>query len=75
MENGYTKENEPGLLTVPQQTGATASSAANTLRLYVQAGDRFRTIVNCQHNSPNCNVVFRLDYQERRAGQNPGKLA
>jgi hypothetical protein len=34
----------------------------------VQAGDRFRSIVNCSYNDPSCYVVFRLDYQ---IGSNP----
>jgi len=34
----------------------------------VQAGDRFRSIVNCSYNQPSCYVVFRLDYQ---IGGNP----
>jgi hypothetical protein len=29
----------------------------------VASGDRFKTIVNCQYNAKNCNVIFRLDYQ------------
>lgn len=61
MENGST-EDEPGLLTVPKDsnngviTGQFPSFA-------VQAGDRFRTLVNCQYNSKKCDVIFRLDYK------------
>lgn len=61
MENGAT-EDEPGLLTGPRDsnngiiTGQYPSFA-------VQTGDRFRTIINCQHHSRNCDVVFRLDYR------------
>ncbi len=61
MENGVS-EDEPGLLTSPQDktdgliTGQYPAFA-------VQAGDRFRTIVNCQYNSKKCNVIFRLDYK------------
>jgi len=61
MENGVT-EDEPGLLTSPQDKTdgvITGQYPAFT----VQAGDRFRTIVNCQHNSKKCNVIFRLDYK------------
>jgi hypothetical protein len=60
MENGVT-EDEPGLLMVPQNVNngiITAQFPAFT----VQAGDRFRTIVNCQRDAVNCNVTFRLDY-------------
>lgn len=61
MENGST-EDEPGLLTAPKDsnngviTGQYPSFA-------VQAGDRFRALVNCQYNSKKCDVVFRLDYK------------
>jgi hypothetical protein len=61
LENGST-ENEPGLLTGPKDsnngiiTGQYPSFA-------VQTGDRFRTIISCQHHSRNCDVVFRLDYR------------
>lgn len=61
MENGTT-EDEPGLLTTPQDirngiiTGQYPSFT-------VQAGDRFRTIINCQYNSKKCDVVFKLDYK------------
>ncbi|HEX8993046.1 MAG TPA: NBR1-Ig-like domain-containing protein [Anaerolineales bacterium] len=30
---------------------------------HVQAGDRFRSIVNCSFGATSCFVVFRLDYQ------------
>lgn len=65
MENGVT-EDEPGLLTVPQDKN-NGFISGQFPAITVQAGDRFRTIVNCRHNSPNCNVVFRLDY--RSSGQ------
>ncbi len=65
LENG-SKENEPGLLTVPrdQRNGMISGEFP---AFTVQAGDRFRALVNCQHNSPKCDVVFRLDY--RSGGQ------
>jgi hypothetical protein len=61
MENGA-DEDEPGLLTVPPDKFngiITGQYPAFT----VQAGDRFRTIVNCQYESTKCDVVFRLDYK------------
>ena len=61
MEDGST-ENEPGLLTSPQDKNdgiITGQYPAFT----VQAGDRFRTIVNCQYKSKKCDVIFRLDYK------------
>ncbi|MBI3170877.1 MAG: hypothetical protein HYZ22_20550 [Chloroflexi bacterium] len=60
MENGFT-EDEPGLLTVPQDKN-NGFISGQFPAFTVQSGDRFRTIVNCQHNANNCNVVFRLDY-------------
>ena len=61
MENGVT-EDDPGLLTFPQDMRNGIISGQYPA-FTVQAGDRFRTIVNCQYNSKNCNVVFQLDYQ------------
>lgn len=61
MENGA-KEDEPGLLTGPKDSNngiITGQYPAFT----VQTGDRFRTLINCQHNSKNCDVIFRLDYR------------
>lgn len=60
MENGVT-EDEPGLLMVPQDVN-NGYISAQFPSISVQAGDRFRTIVNCQRGANNCNVVFRLDY-------------
>lgn len=61
MENGIT-EDEPGLLTVPRDNDNGIISGQYPA-FTVQAGDRFRTIVNCQYKSKNCNVIFRLDYK------------
>jgi len=61
MEDGST-ENEPGLLTVPQDKDNGFISGQYPA-ITVQTGDRFRTIVNCQHNTKNCNVYFRLNYK------------
>jgi len=61
MENGAT-EDEPGLLTVPQDKNKGIISGQYPA-FTVQSGDRFRTIVNCQHESKKCDVVFRLDYK------------
>ncbi|HND48694.1 MAG TPA: hypothetical protein PLL95_09040, partial [Anaerolineales bacterium] len=60
MENGVT-EDEPGLLTVPQDKNNGIISGQFP-SFTVQSGDRFRTIVNCQRDATKCNVVFRLDY-------------
>ena len=61
MENGVT-EDEPGLLTSPQDIN-NGFIGGQYPAFTVQAGDRFRTIVNCQYNSKKCAVIFRLDYK------------
>jgi len=61
MEDGTT-EDEPGLLTVPQDKN-NGFIRGQFPAFSVQAGDRFRTLVNCQYNANNCNVTFRLDYR------------
>lgn len=60
MENGV-KENEPGLLTMPQDKN-NGFISGQFPAITIQAGDRFRTIVNCQRDATKCNVIFRLDY-------------
>jgi hypothetical protein len=62
MENGVT-EDEPGLLTSPQDAYNGIISGQYPA-FTIQAGDHFRTIVNCQYDSKKCNVVFRLDYKK-----------
>ncbi len=61
LENGTT-DPRLGLITFPQ----------NIFNGYIQgiyppyrvrAGDRFRSIVNCEYGATSCYVVFRLDYQ------------
>jgi hypothetical protein len=61
MENGST-EDKPGLLTVPQDKNNGIISGQYPA-FTIQTGDRFRAIVNCQHDSKKCDVVFRLDYK------------
>ena len=61
MENGVT-EDEPGLLTSPQDIKNGLISGQYPA-FTVQAGDRFRTVVNCQYNSKKCDVIFQLDYK------------
>lgn len=61
MENGST-EDKPGLLTVPQDKNNGMISGQYPA-FTIQAGDRFRALVNCQYNAKNCNVIFRLDYR------------
>jgi hypothetical protein len=61
MENGVT-EDEPGLLTSPKDSNNGIISGQYPA-LTIQNGDHFRTIVNCQHDSKKCDVIFRLDYK------------
>jgi hypothetical protein len=61
MENGTT-EDEPGLLTAPKDSNNGVITGQYP-SFTVQAGDRFRTLVNCQYNSKKCDVIFRLDYK------------
>jgi len=61
MENGTT-EDEPGLLTFPQNKND-GQISGKFPPFTVQYGDRFRTIVNCQYDAKKCNVTFRLDYK------------
>jgi hypothetical protein len=61
MENGNV-EDEPGLLTGPKDSN-NGIITGQYPSFTVQAGDRFRALVNCQHNSKKCDVIFRLDYK------------
>jgi len=61
LENGTT-DSRPGLLTYPQNiTNGYIQGIYPPYR--VKAGDRFRSIVNCERDATSCYVVFRLDYQ------------
>ena len=62
MENGVT-ENEPGLFTLPQNKNKGIISGQYPA-ITIQAGDRFRTIVNCGYKAQKCDVIFRLDYKK-----------
>jgi hypothetical protein len=60
LENG-TNDNRTGLLTFPQ--GINNGYIQGIYPSYkVKAGDKFRTIVNCENGAKDCYVVFRLDY-------------
>ncbi len=67
LENGTVDQGTVGLITFPQNiyNGYIQGSYPSYT---VQAGDRFRSIINCSYNQPYCYVVFRLDYQ---IGSNP----
>ena len=55
-------ENEPGLLSYPQDT-RDGFISGQFPAITVQSGDRFRTMVNCQYEAKKCSVIFRLDYK------------
>ena len=60
LENG-TNDSRPGLLTFPQNVNN--GYIQGIYPIYkVKAGDKFRTIVNCENGATSCYVVFRLDY-------------
>jgi len=61
MENGVT-ETDPGLFTMPQGKKNGIISGQYPA-ITIQTGDRFRTVVNCEHNAKKCDVIFRLDYK------------
>jgi hypothetical protein len=61
MENGD-KKDEPGLLTYPQDKNNGVISGQYPA-FTVQAGDRFRALVNCQYKATKCDVIFRLEYR------------
>ena len=61
LENG-TSDDEPGLLTRPQDKFNGIISGQYPA-ITLQEGDRFRAIVNCEHDSSKCDVIFRLDYK------------
>ncbi|MBI5825348.1 MAG: hypothetical protein HZB18_15070 [Chloroflexi bacterium] len=60
LENG-TNDPRSGLITYPQNI--TNGYIQGIYPVYkVKAGDKFRTIVNCEYGATSCYVVFRLDY-------------
>jgi hypothetical protein len=60
LENGVA-DNRTGLLTYPQNINN--GYIQGIYPAYkVKAGDKFRTIVNCESNATSCYVVFRLEY-------------
>lgn len=61
MEDG-TKEDQPGLLTVPKHT-KNGYIYGQYPAFKVQEGDHFVTSVNCQYKADTCNVLFQLEYQ------------
>jgi hypothetical protein len=61
LESGYV-DDEPALLTHPPR--ANDSVIRGKFPVYtVRGGDRFVTLIGCEHNAKNCSVRFQLDYQ------------
>ena len=61
MENG-SKENQPGLLTVPRHT-KNGYIQGRYPAVHIQEGDRFLTYINCQYKADTCDVLFQLGYE------------
>lgn len=59
---GDRKEDEPGLLMIPEHTdGGMIQGSFPSIEII--DGDQFRSLIACQANSPDCNVRMRLDYR------------
>ena len=62
MLEGGRKEDEPGLLMIPEHTdGGMIQGTYPSLE--IKDGDQFRSLIACQANSPDCNLRMRLDYR------------
>lgn len=61
LENGSTFHGF-GILTVPERV-YNGYLQGYYQPFTVQAGDRFRAIINCEYLSSGCDVLFRVDYQ------------
>jgi hypothetical protein len=61
LENG-TKENEPGIIMRPDSSdGGWVQGRYPPFR--VEAGDRFRAVIGCMADNPDCRVIFQLNYR------------
>ncbi len=56
-----TPENELSLITRPDAANDGVITGFYP-PILVKAGDQFRAVVNCEYNSPGCNVTFKLKY-------------
>jgi hypothetical protein len=60
LEGGNT-DNEPALLTIPSDgTGGMISGKYGAYK--VKSGDHFKAVIGCLDSSPNCDVMFQLNY-------------
>ncbi|MCC6146945.1 MAG: hypothetical protein IT308_05195 [Anaerolineaceae bacterium] len=60
LEGGY-QDDEPTLILIPNN-GSGGFISGQYPAITVQAGDRFQALIGCLYNSPNCNVMFQLNY-------------
>ena len=61
LESGYV-DDEPSLLTNPPRVNDGVIRGKYPTYT-VSSGDRFQSLLSCEHNAKNCNVRFQLDYQ------------
>lgn len=61
LETGYV-DDEPSLITNPPKVND-GVVRGKFPPFTVSTGDRFKSIIGCEHNAKNCNVRFQLDYQ------------
>jgi hypothetical protein len=55
------QDDEPAIITIPAD-GSGGLISGRYPPIAVQTGDRFRSLVGCLSESPNCNVYFNLKY-------------
>jgi hypothetical protein len=65
MEDGKSDGN--GLLTYPER-GREGMISGKYPPIRIQSGDRFQTMIGCQYQANDCDVIFKLEYQ---IGSNP----
>ncbi len=61
METGG-KENEPGIVLRPDN-GDGGMVQGRFPPFKVESGDRFRAVIGCLENNPDCRAVFQLNYR------------
>lgn len=60
LEGGY-QDDEPTLILIPSN-GSGGFISGKFPAITVQSGDRFQALIGCLDASPNCNVMFQLNY-------------
>jgi hypothetical protein len=61
LEEGR-QENEPAIWVIPE--GVNGGRISGTYPSFkVKTGDRFRAVVSCNNDSPECDLQFKLEYQ------------